>query len=308
MPRLEMTREVLSQYFNYDHADGQLYWNQDRPRDGMRPQAYGAWRSSSAGKLAGTVSSRGQRVVRLSGHTYQVARIVIALVNGRIGAKDEVSFKNGDQADTRIDNLVLTKASVRAKSKRVPVPKGLVGRDLKREFFEPHLSLDETTGKLYWRDDAPHGYRSHANHLAWLKRFGGKEAGSVNKVGYRMISLLGSFYLNHRVVAAMIHGVVPGNMDVDHIDGNKLNNRPDNLRVVTHSLNNRNHKLFSSNTSGHNGVYQRRDTGKWVAFHGLEQDGKRKVRVLGGFDSIEDAIAERRAWERANGFTDRHTW
>jgi hypothetical protein len=54
------------------------------------------------------------------------------------------------------------------------------------------------------------------------------------------------------------------NLDVDHINGNVLDNRKSNLKIVSHALNMQNYtKLFSTNTSGYRGVNKYRN--KWQA-------------------------------------------
>ncbi len=56
------------------------------------------------------------------------------------------------------------------------------------------------------------------------------------------------------------------NSQVDHINGNKLDNRKINLRLVNNSQNHANKGLLKNNTSGYKGVwYQRRNVNKWIA-------------------------------------------
>lgn len=77
----------------------------------------------------------------------------------------------------------------------------------------------------------------------------------------------------------------PDGMHVDHIDGDGLNNRRENLRVVTHSENLHNRGPQSNNTSGFKGVTFCRSTGRWQA-----QISVRKVgRKLGRYDTPEEA-------------------
>lgn len=54
-------------------------------------------------------------------------------------------------------------------------------------------------------------------------------------------------------------------LEVDHIDGNPLNNQRENLRVCTHAQNNRNRKRAKNNTSGYKGVSFHKNTGRWQA-------------------------------------------
>jgi len=81
----------------------------------------------------------------------------------------------------------------------------------------------------------------------------------------------------------------PPGMEVDHINGNRLDNRRDNLRVVTPAVNQRNrHRLNKNNTSGYRGV-ARSTHGTWRAEIRVD---RRKIH-LGYFDSREEAFAAR---------------
>lgn len=60
--------------------------------------------------------------------------------------------------------------------------------------------------------------------------------------------------------------------EVDHIDGDGLNNQKENLRVCTHSENLKNRKIGKNNKSGLKGVSWYSRVEKWVAF--IEVDGK----------------------------------
>ena len=80
------------------------------------------------------------------------------------------------------------------------------------------------------------------------------------------------------------------NLFVDHINGNKLDNRLSNFRLCTNSENIKNHiKLNKNNTSGIVGVRYRKDRHKWYA----EIQCDNKVIRLGSFSKKEDAIKAR---------------
>lgn len=85
----------------------------------------------------------------------------------------------------------------------------------------------------------------------------------------------------------------PDGMVRDHIDGNRLNNTRKNIRFVTPSQNMFNRGISEINTSGYNGVYFHKDTGKWAA----EIRANRKRIHLGLFSEKEDAIAARKQAE-----------
>jgi hypothetical protein len=93
--------------------------------------------------------------------------------------------------------------------------------------------------------------------------------------------------LMHRVILAH-YGVDYRGKDIDHIDGNGLNNQLSNLRVVSRSENNVNSDKPQNNTSGFKGVYPHSTADKWCAQIGV--NGKRNY--LGYFDTpIEAAKA-----------------
>lgn len=73
--------------------------------------------------------------------------------------------------------------------------------------------------------------------------------------------------------------------EVDHRDGDGLNNRRMNLRIATGSQNRQNSRLSKRNTSGFKGVSYFERRGKWQAHIGI----KGRTKFLGLFDSPEDA-------------------
>lgn len=77
----------------------------------------------------------------------------------------------------------------------------------------------------------------------------------------------------------------PLGMDVDHINGDRLDNRKSNLRVCTHAENRRNTKTPTTNKSGYKGVSWCIRDNKWIAF--ITLNGKSKN--LGRYIDIMDA-------------------
>lgn len=58
----------------------------------------------------------------------------------------------------------------------------------------------------------------------------------------------------------------PEGMEIDHINGNVLDNRKTNLRICNHSQNLKNCKISKNNTSGYKGITWRKDCNKWFAY------------------------------------------
>lgn len=85
----------------------------------------------------------------------------------------------------------------------------------------------------------------------------------------------------------------PKGLQTDHINRNKLDNRRSNLRTSTRSGNALNIGIRASNTSGHTGVYWRKDINKWQSK--IMVNGK--SFQLGFFKSVKEAIKARKKGE-----------
>ena len=62
------------------------------------------------------------------------------------------------------------------------------------------------------------------------------------------------------IVYSLSKGQIPEGFDIDHIDGDRSNDSPDNLRLVNKTLNNKNRCKRSDNTSGVTGI-------RWSDYH-----------------------------------------
>lgn len=112
----------------------------------------------------------------------------------------------------------------------------------------------------------------------------GAIAGCIRKCdGYRQVKVGDANILAHRVIWAIVHGEWPDKV-IDHINGNKLDNRVENLRLATDSQNSANSRVSRNNLLGVKGVYKN-PSGKYVAQKGANG----RVFYLGCYDTVEEA-------------------
>lgn len=89
------------------------------------------------------------------------------------------------------------------------------------------LSYDAKTGDLIWK---PRGIAKIDGRLA------GKKAGRISPTGYLFVGVNYRTFLAHRVAWRLARGVWPDG-EIDHVNGNRADNRLENLRVATRSEN-----------------------------------------------------------------------
>ncbi len=146
--------------------------------------------------------------------------------------------------------------------------------------------------------------------FTWL--IGGKGRGKGSEAGwvhrrkpsgkfYRHVGVHNREYLAHRLAFLYMTGEFPEDQ-VDHQDGNGLNNVWSNLRAVTQTENNKNMRKRADNTSGTTGVYWDKRKRKWQVK--IKLPGCYKS--LGYFHNKEDAIAARKTAEVLYGFHENH--
>lgn len=136
------------------------------------------------------------------------------------------------------------------------------------------LNLDLENNRLFWLPKVDLG-----NHMA------GKYAGTIDRKGYRRVQIDKRLYREHQLIWLWHKGALPVGQ-IDHIDGNKLNNSIANLREVSPSINNQNRRSASKRSkSGYLGVHWHKKNSVWVAKIGVGYEKK----YLGCFESAEQA-------------------
>lgn len=113
--------------------------------------------------------------------------------------------------------------------------------------------------------------------------------------GYLSIWINGYRYLAHRLAWYYVHKTWPPHC-IDHINGNRKDNRLANLRLATKSQNNQNSKHRVNNTSGYKGVSWHKRDKCWrvkCSVGGIKHD-------VGAFKSLTDAVNAYKGFAQIN--------
>ena len=151
------------------------------------------------------------------------------------------------------------------------------------------FKYDPETGNLYRRVKGTEEFRS-------------KPAGTKTKTGYIQIYVDGKLYLAHRIIMLLVNKSLSDDCQVDHIDHNRLNNKLNNLRVVSQSGNMRNSGRRSDNSTGVTGVVYHKPARKYMA--NIFIGGKRMY--LGLFNTLEEATDARARANLKYGYHENH--
>ena len=149
-------------------------------------------------------------------------------------------------------------------------------------------------------------YNSNNGVLIYKKRINnriqiGRVAGHISSDGYRYVRVFGTSQKHSRLVFLFHNGVFPKN-NIDHINGNRSDDRIENLRDVTQEENRKNCMIMTNNSSGVQGVNFYKRTNKWRAFIGLNG----KHIHLGYFDTKKLALEARKNAELEYDYHDNH--
>ncbi len=149
--------------------------------------------------------------------------------------------------------------------------------DLSPDFVRSILNYNPETGILTWnqRDDV---------ESAWNAKYANKEAGGPHNAGYIRVRINGISYLAHRLIWLIVEGCWPS-ANLDHINGNRTDNRILNLREASCSQNNANRA--HRNLTGYKGVTKWEYDG--YVYYNARITKNRKCQSLGYFKTPEEA-------------------
>jgi len=159
------------------------------------------------------------------------------------------------------------------------------------------IDYNPETGSFVWRERPGNMFPAMRHALMWNKRFAGKAAFNIkHHAGYLYGGLFGSNFSSHRIAWYHAHGVVPD--EIDHINGNRADNRLCNLREVTRRENCKNAAKRSSSRSGITGISWDQVNFRWHVRIGRKH--------IGRFKDFEEAIAARKAAEAEYNYHPNH--
>lgn len=151
---------------------------------------------------------------------------------------------------------------------------------LTQDYVKSIFNYNEITGVLKWRVN---------RHRV----FKGKTCNSLDRDGYKRVTVDGKGYRVHRIIWLYVYGYMPENQ-IDHKDQVKTNNKIENLREVSFSCSSQNRDNFKSNTSGVKGISWNNNNKKWKVT--IMNDCK---NIHGGYFSFfDEAVAMRLAMEQ----------
>ena len=164
------------------------------------------------------------------------------------------------------------------------------------EYLKSRFEYSPESGKLQWKEVSE---SFSSRYKSWNSKNADKEAGYLYQ-GYRYVRIDGKNMLVHRICYAIYYGEFPINI-IDHLDGDKLNNKILNLGASNPESNARNAKLNIKNRSGLSGVAWSDRDRVWYA-----QIGSGKNRVNRSFNSLLDACCFRKALELKLNYSENH--
>lgn len=172
------------------------------------------------------------------------------------------------------------------------------------------LHYNSETGVFTWLTRTPSDFTGEGqgairNANKWNSKHAGKVAGALRKsagrrTDYYRIRVLDVSYYAHRLAWLYVHGVYPE--QIDHINGDGLDNRIVNLRSVSHKTNHKNMPKQRNNTSGVTGVYWSTADQCWVSRIKVNNE----TQNLGRSTDFFEAVCIRKSAENKHQFHTNH--
>ena len=164
------------------------------------------------------------------------------------------------------------------------------------------FNFDADTGRLIWKPRPRDMFVSNRSYATWNAKFAGKFACDIANFGYYRVSINNIRYQAHRVIWVMHYGEIEGELEIDHKNGIREDNRLCNLRCVTRRENGKNLGSKRNNSLGYRGIVYHKLSNTYNAR--ITVDGK--VKSLGYYKTPESAYAVYLEAAEFYNFSNRH--
>ena len=232
------------------------------------------------GKVMLSGTGANSKRINVGGKSMLQSRVAFFLMGEQLTQSQSVEFINGDKSDIRWDNMRVMVYRLRPKPKSSHKFKAVNDKYLPAlaEIYTYNRETGDilTSSRKCLKPSDGKGYVGIANDVTDNKRV----------LGHRLaMYLLGNRDFDH--------------LEVDHINGDRSDNRAVNLQFVTRLENRRNSAMQRNNTSGVAGVCFHKALNKWHARY--------RTIHIGYTDNLFDACCLRFSAEKREGLmTSRH--
>lgn len=232
-------------------------------------------------KIGDRITSKGSDGLQLhfNGENYSLHRLAWLYMTGELPSH-QVTTVNGDKSDTRWENIKSGKTEPREARKN----------NIRKVAFKDSKTAFDLLSKVF-RYEPETGKFFYVGKVGMARRVSiGSEAGSVNARGYIRLSAYYREFLGHRLAFLLMLGEWP-KQEVDHINGDRADNRWSNLRDVDRVTNMQNlREAHPLNMAGVLGAHQNARKYRKKRFKStIKVDGK--PVFLGAFATAEEAGA-----------------
>lgn len=173
-----------------------------------------------------------------------------------------------------------------------------------QKYLKECFDYNKLTGVLTWLSRPSRHFNSGAAMNNANSRFAGEVAGCIMNRGYIFVGINNTRILYHRVIFMFMGFDVKGKQ-VDHINGDKTDNRWVNLRLVDQVDNLKNKSLRASNKTGVSGVSFYNNL-KSKPFRVTYYEGESKRATEFFVSTLFEAACARKSFEIKNGYHENH--
>ncbi len=173
-----------------------------------------------------------------------------------------------------------------------------------KNYLQECFIYDKNKGILIWKSRPLHHFKNKSGMDWFNRRFANKQAGFIHighrsNTKYKAVKINGITFKLHQAVWIYHNDTYKNNFNIDHIDNNGLNNKIENLRLVTQSINLKNRPLQKTNKTGINGVNWHKSANKWQV---RIKDNNGNRLDLGRYDNFNEAVKIRKDAEKLYGY------